>query len=850
MEKYEVPSEYADFVSSAQLLTEELKVENEQEDIVSYQIYFRPDDGVPSNDEAIEDLIQQARRLAPLLERLITVLVKDYIWNLDPFTLKLVIPDSKDDVLHFEGELRTGGNVEDGWFTVFLLQKLTQAFPTLACAVKDNDGEFLLIEAADMLPSWLGPHNCENRVWIINGQVIIIGVEDVSSRQKSFAGVPLRSALNWIWGTYTTTMSDSIEAVRRCINKRTINVYPSKISAVQHQAVCLIPLTVARALNAYPQLLSYASAAFCTTPSKDSKKPLSSLSIISRKSKISFAVDSGACMGHSITDSGLEDLVATTVKFTKVIFAQLTFKKFSIPKAFHPSWRSLGAKLGLMNANSGPDSKMRQAFELGCRVSCGLELAYHKCQSLHRNQFSGGIIISDPVKQSNSRNSCMETVMNFRVTPTLCMHLRTAYDSVVHSVNAPSGLLDVSAENKLSITRFVECSGDSTDWLYLSPEQLEQYIQKQIEQHKPPHDDVATSMQKITLDESLEQGADDTINNLDTLVSSVKNFMEGSSDIRGVSTTSVGQSRSEAGSGGKTSTSCVSLESILTRSEIKHTTALPWDGLPDSLSCDVITSLVDSVVAGKPDSLVITEICRAVARRAGVALEGDDERNVDGGMRTDASLSNYFYSEDLDMTVPENISSVTVNHRDAYGFGVAGFGSFFLPGVVRGGEALDIDDDENDDVDDDNSDNADVNSDDFVNDSIGEETAEGSDTDDFDEDERLFEEYQYSLEQELSQTVMSKSFERMNNAIKEESARVPNDDELGNERSDSDDEVHYVDSPSEIDANTNLVKYFLESHSSQLGGPGPASLLLSQLGVSLPTAPGPWSHKKAEETLS
>ena len=37
----------------------------------------------------------------------------------------------------------------------------------LACRVFDTDGEFLLIEAADDLPSWTSPANAENRVCII-----------------------------------------------------------------------------------------------------------------------------------------------------------------------------------------------------------------------------------------------------------------------------------------------------------------------------------------------------------------------------------------------------------------------------------------------------------------------------------------------------------------------------------------------------------------------------------------------------------------------------------------------------------------------------------------------------------
>lgn len=37
-------------------------------------------------------------------------------------------------------------------------------FFVCVCRVEDNDGEFLLIEAADYLPKWLNPDTSENRV--------------------------------------------------------------------------------------------------------------------------------------------------------------------------------------------------------------------------------------------------------------------------------------------------------------------------------------------------------------------------------------------------------------------------------------------------------------------------------------------------------------------------------------------------------------------------------------------------------------------------------------------------------------------------------------------------------------
>lgn len=43
----------------------------------------------------------------------------------------------------------------------------------------------------------------------------------------------------------------------------------------------------------------------------------------------------------------------------------------------------------------------------------------------------------------------------------------------------------------------------------------------------------------------------------------------------------------------------------------------------------------------------------------------------------------------------------------------------------------------------------------------------------------------------------------------------------------------------DVDLERNMVKYLLESHAAQLGRGGPVSLLMSQLGISLPRPPRP-----------
>lgn len=57
-----------------------------------------------------------------------------------------------------------GDNIEDEWYIVYLLFEITKVYKDLVVQVIDNDGEFLLIESADVLPIWCNPDTTENRV--------------------------------------------------------------------------------------------------------------------------------------------------------------------------------------------------------------------------------------------------------------------------------------------------------------------------------------------------------------------------------------------------------------------------------------------------------------------------------------------------------------------------------------------------------------------------------------------------------------------------------------------------------------------------------------------------------------
>lgn len=67
-------------------------------------------------------------------------------------------------ITSLHGRTNFGDSIEDEWVVVYILRELTKRHKDLWVRVVDSDGEFLLIEAAGMLPEWLEPEVADNRV--------------------------------------------------------------------------------------------------------------------------------------------------------------------------------------------------------------------------------------------------------------------------------------------------------------------------------------------------------------------------------------------------------------------------------------------------------------------------------------------------------------------------------------------------------------------------------------------------------------------------------------------------------------------------------------------------------------
>ena len=308
-----------------------------------------PDDCVEYIIHVINSKLDTAAKIRSRLNQILKAsdslkknTLKDYIWQRDEFELKLYPQVSSDSVdappnpdlkgrQYLRGRTNFGDSVADEWLIVYLLLQLSKECSDAWIRVYDTDGEFLLIEAANTLPKWLNPEIAENRVWINNGHLRIIPLDEgATSRNLS-----LQDALSFIEQQPERLIISPFiedEAFYR------IREYPSAISTSLHHALITIPRRLAYILHRNPAYISPAIEAFYIRD-PISVRPLSTKDI----STLHFPP---------------EDFVTVSVKFTKVGYAQLRSQIFDPP----PAW-------------TGVIPRMRDPkAEMGMKLTCGFEM--------------------------------------------------------------------------------------------------------------------------------------------------------------------------------------------------------------------------------------------------------------------------------------------------------------------------------------------------------------------------------------------------------------------------------------------------------------------------------------------
>lgn len=304
------------------------------EDTISYAVYLVP----PS--EVDLTVLQRRSKLTEVLrasDRLRKSLFSDYIWQRENY--KLRFDDSGGS--HLQGETDYGDSIADEWVIVYLLRELSKQCEDVWIRVSDADGQFLLVEAANVLPRWLNPEVADYRVWIHKGQLRVIprSLATPGNSNAKIETITLDSALSLIKSNSTALIhSPQIEAEAFYRLRK----YPAAIAETMHTAKVILPRKLAHVLRATPSSISPAVEAFHL------RDPIA-MRPLQAKSGSSLSFLPG-------------DMVIMSVKFAKVGFAQLKSQEFVPPK----SWQDIMQS----NTSAGEAERAR----MGMKVTCGFEM--------------------------------------------------------------------------------------------------------------------------------------------------------------------------------------------------------------------------------------------------------------------------------------------------------------------------------------------------------------------------------------------------------------------------------------------------------------------------------------------
>ncbi|KAK5625535.1 hypothetical protein RRF57_001251 [Xylaria bambusicola] len=266
---------------------------------------------------------------------------KDYIWQRDSFQLQVKRADG---LVYLHGTTDHGDSIEDEWLIVYLLRRLSTAFPSLWVRVFDSDGEFLLVEAANVIPKWLSPEIDSNRTWIHQGKLKLVPLSASLGEKRPLT---LAEAVNYIrLHPEALVHSPFIEAEAFY----RLEKYPDNIRALMHHSLITIPRKLAYILHEQPAAIAPATEAFYL------RDPTALRPLMIASPDLHFPP---------------KDLVTVSVRFTKVLFAQIKSQQFAAP----PLWSDI-----LKRTQEGSSPIMEQErkglarLELGMKVTSGFEM--------------------------------------------------------------------------------------------------------------------------------------------------------------------------------------------------------------------------------------------------------------------------------------------------------------------------------------------------------------------------------------------------------------------------------------------------------------------------------------------
>ncbi|KAJ9476829.1 hypothetical protein PHBOTO_000484 [Pseudozyma hubeiensis] len=327
---------------------------------------------------------------------------QDYIWHRELPSISVVCPPSSNHPSttrsptqpspHILFHLRTGGEcIEDEWFATHLLIQASKHFSAqhLCVSLEDEDGQFLLIEAADYLPEWVSPEAVTNRVWIYDGHLHLIPPH---YKVDEGASPPASQAVELVTDQLIPTRaSDDIEAAAFA---RAFD-FPSAAKLHHHRTLAYLPHRVARLLAAEPQLISSCVTSIQSRDVVSSRSGSRLVRFPPPSQRPGTSADNCSSKADSDCDVGLY-----SVRMTRHLYAQLLHDRFFPPRQLGPPWQAAVEKYRLRLHGQSSTASTQTGIEdetqvqaelrdgrwhdLGAKIWCGMEMSY--CESLARRK--------------------------------------------------------------------------------------------------------------------------------------------------------------------------------------------------------------------------------------------------------------------------------------------------------------------------------------------------------------------------------------------------------------------------------------------------------------------------------
>ncbi|KAH9819052.1 SGT1 protein-domain-containing protein [Melampsora americana] len=426
-----------------------------------------------------------------------------YIWHTSKPTFSINFEQNS-----IHGTLFYSDSIQDEWYLVWCLFQLSQAFSdSIIINVYDDDGEFLLIEAADYLPKWITPNLSKGRVWIKSGALHLIPLNHPLALDYQDQPLPNHIAFEIFKNPSDTIQTIASHQINQAIQLRLDQSTPHQlIQNHLYNTQAYLHQDISRVLRLNPNLIGLAIQAFIDKDQKSFKV----CQTMTRFPPNPIATD----------QIKSNQIILTPLNLTRPLYASLINHQqtFYPPKPFEKSqwFQSLDFHQSFKSSTLTQEFKRRL---IGIKINCGFEILYH--QELNRFQNHLSKLKSIGYFESEVQGSKEYDLLEVKAKETFLNQKSTSTSLI--------DLLETSMDQEDDRIDEPGFESESDEWLNLNEEELRRLFQQ--DQPQVNDDDESEQHPKVTVEE--EKMAKEEVKKMVSFAERMESFVNGQGSLEG-----------------------------------------------------------------------------------------------------------------------------------------------------------------------------------------------------------------------------------------------------------------------------------------------------------------------------